>query len=71
MDREEHIKRHKELHASLDELMANMIMHTNKMPSKTTVMELMQWSHQQTIEPTEEEMKPCQEDKDQDGNSTS
>ena len=51
--REGHIKRHKELHKALDELMADMIDHTHKMPSQTTVMEMAEWSHQQTINPTE------------------
>ena len=54
MNRKEHIRRHLKLHNSLDELSADMIRHTDKLPSKTSVMELMQWSYQQTKNPTEE-----------------
>jgi hypothetical protein len=51
MEKEVHIKRHQELHRSFDELLADFITHTEKLPSESTVMELMQWSHQQTINP--------------------
>ena len=45
--------RYKELHNSLDELFADYITHnTGKYPSNTTVLELYQWSYQQTKEPT-------------------
>ena len=54
MDKQEHIKRHKELHGKLDELIADFIRHTEKLPSKTTLMELMTWSFEQTTNPTEE-----------------
>ncbi len=53
MTKKEHIERHKLLHESLDELIADMINHTNSLPSKTTVKELMDWSHEQTKNPTE------------------
>ncbi len=52
MIKEKHIERHKELHAALDELMADWLTHTKCLPSKNTVMDLAAWSHQQTIEPT-------------------
>lgn len=52
MTKEEHKKRHEILHHGLDELMADMIDQTCAMPSTTTVMELMQWSHEQTKKPT-------------------
>jgi hypothetical protein len=51
MTREEHIARHKELHRMLDELVADFISCTGKMPSKSTVMELMEWSCAQTTDP--------------------
>lgn len=51
---EKHRKRHVELHKSLDELVANWITHTDSLPSKCTVMELMKWSYSQTISPDEE-----------------
>jgi len=52
MDKKEHIIRHKELHTMFDELMADFIRHTNKLPSGTNLMELANWSHKQTINPT-------------------
>lgn len=55
MTPEEHKQRHIELHKMLDELIADFISQTGKMPSKTTVMELMQWSYQQTLDPTIEQ----------------
>ena len=58
MDKDEHIRRHKLLHKMLDELVADWINQTNCLPSQNSVMDLMQWSHQQTIEPTE--IESCQ-----------
>lgn len=55
MNEEEHKKRHIELHRKLDELLADFIRHTNGLPSKTTIMELLEWSFQQTKNPTLEE----------------
>jgi len=49
---EDHKIRHVELHKCLDEIIADFISHTNKMPSKTKVLELMDWSYKQTIKPT-------------------
>jgi len=54
MEKEEHKARHKELHKYLDELIADFIRHTNKLPSETSLMELMKWSNEQTKNPTEE-----------------
>lgn len=51
MTRREHRDRHRMLHAFLDELVADFIDHTGKLPSQTTLMELMQWSHEQTLKP--------------------
>lgn len=45
-----HRARHIELHQALDELVADMISNTAAMPSETKVIELMQWSHKQTID---------------------
>ena len=58
MTKLKHKNRHKKLHRSFDELIGDFITHSELgkgMPSKTTVMELMQWSHQQTKDPTEVE----------------
>lgn len=55
MTPEEHKQRHIELHASLDELVADLISETDKLPFKMTVLELMKWSYEQTLKPTNKE----------------
>ena len=55
MTRKEHKERHGFLHKELDELVADFIQHGKKRPSQTTVMELMEWSFEQTTNPTEGE----------------
>lgn len=55
MDYKEHKARHQLLHKELDELVADFITHTNSRPSKATVMELIEWSYTQTLNPTEEQ----------------
>ena len=51
---EEHRKmRHAELHAALDELLADYLIHHDQVqPSTITLTDLMEWSHEQTIRPT-------------------
>lgn len=49
-----HRSRHVFLHRCFDELCADFIKHTKKLPSKTTVLELMEWSCEQMKNPTEE-----------------
>lgn len=49
MDEKEHKEKHKLLHKYLDELVADFVQNTNKIPSETSVMELMEWSHKQTL----------------------
>lgn len=49
---EQHKARHVELHNNLDELVADFIKNTTKLPSKTTLLEFMSWSHEQTKEPS-------------------
>ncbi len=51
---EGHKSRHLRLHHCLDELTADWIRHTGKRPSEHTIFDLMEWSHEQTITPTEE-----------------
>ena len=53
LTKKRHIKRHKELHNALDELLADFITHTKFLPSKASIMTLVEWSHQQTINPTD------------------
>jgi hypothetical protein len=50
-----HRERHEFLHSALDELVADFITHTNKLPGKTTVLELIQWSSSQALNPSEQE----------------
>lgn len=49
----DHKERHILLHKMLDELASDYISHTEKLLRETTVLELLQWSYQQTIEPNE------------------
>lgn len=51
-DPEEHRQRHVELHAALDELVADWIRHTGKRPSQGTIGELLAWSGGQMHNPT-------------------
>ena len=55
--RQNHIERHKYLHAHLDELVADMLSHTKKLKllREISVMELIQWSYNQTENPDEDE----------------
>jgi len=48
-----HKERHIILHQNLDELIADFIGHAKKLPSETTVMELMEWSNKQQTNPDE------------------
>lgn len=55
MELKEHKARHKELHQALDELAADFITHNKGeeyLPSKVSVMRLMEWSHGQILNPT-------------------
>lgn len=51
----EHKDRHMVLHQSLDELVADYVTHEKKFGSLSTasIMDLIKWSNQQTINPTE------------------
>jgi hypothetical protein len=50
---DEHRRRHIELHRALDELMCDFMAQTMRVPSDTTVGELLQWSASQASAPTE------------------
>ena len=52
-----HIERHNLLHKHLDELVRDFITHTNRLPSITSVIELMEWSAKQCTNPTEGSIK--------------
>ena len=45
-----HRLQHVEWHAILDALLADFIGSTGRLLSKTSAMELLEWSHQQTLE---------------------
>ncbi len=47
-----HRSRHVLLHRMLDELVADWIGETEGLPSNASVMDLINWSHSQTITPT-------------------
>ncbi len=54
MTRDEHRERHKVLHEHFDELIADYLgQNPGKLPTSTTMMELIQWSFRQTKMPTE------------------
>lgn len=48
-----HRERHKILHRNLDELLADFVATTDRMPSKTSLVEFLHWSYQQTLNPTD------------------
>ena len=51
---EQHRQSHIELHDAFDRLLADYLLHhKGKVPSKTTLTELMEWSYQQTQHPDE------------------
>ena len=52
MNTEEHKARHKMLQEFLGELVADFIRHTDRLPSRTTIMELMRWAAEQAENPT-------------------
>lgn len=57
MKLEEHKARHEELHRALDELVADFIEQKPNgeyLPSKVSIMKLIEWSHSQTLNPTGE-----------------
>jgi len=48
-----HKERHLKLHAALDELLADYINYTGRLLSETTALDLMEWSYQQAILPSD------------------
>lgn len=57
MTREQHIERHELLHKMFDELVADyLVWNPGKVPSNTTMLEIMAWSFRQTKEPSEPEV---------------
>ncbi len=53
MTANDHRKIHEALHKSLDQLVADYLLHnSHKLPSSTSLTELMTWAYEQTIKPT-------------------
>lgn len=63
MTKEGHKQRHVELHQSLDELLADFIGHTGRLPSETPLSDFVLWSYEQTVSPTEQE--DCDSEKEE------
>ena len=55
ISKEAHKSIHRRLHKNLDKLLADFIVHTGKLPSKTNLMEFLTWSYNQTTNPTVKE----------------
>ena len=53
LTKEEHKERHVELYKMFDELLADYIDHSHIPLSEMKVIELMEWSHIQTVNPEE------------------
>lgn len=49
VDEDQHRLRHVFLHEVLDELIADYISHTGRLPFETSLRDLMIWTHEQTI----------------------
>ena len=52
MNLKEHKERHIQLHKSLDELCGDYIRHTEMLLSDVSLMDLIEWSHLQTLNPS-------------------
>ncbi len=52
MTNKKHKQKHIALHNNLDELVADWIMETGGLPSQSSILELINWSHKQTIKPS-------------------
>jgi hypothetical protein len=55
LTQEQHARRHQELHAALDELLADWITQTGGYPSKVSLMEFLGWSAAQARKPDHEQ----------------
>jgi len=53
MNKEEHKQRHIDLHAALDELLADFVEHNKGTVLRRPIIDLMEWSHRQCEEPDE------------------
>lgn len=53
MDEKKHRQLHVKMHKTLDAVIADFMKHTDRLPSKTPIIELLEWSYQQTIQPDE------------------
>ena len=53
MNKQEHIDIHINLHNNLDVLLADFIQETGRLPSKTTLTDFLEWSFDQTTNPSD------------------
>lgn len=53
LTKQQHKERHEVLHKMLDELVADFIDHTQGSLNGTSIMQLIEWSYQQTKQPDE------------------
>ncbi len=58
MTTDEHKQRHRQLHESLDELVADWLAQTPHLLTTASVADLVKWSYQQTLNPTPNRFKP-------------
>jgi len=57
MKREQHIKAHQRWHETLDRIVAHYFATTRKLPTQSTIMDLLEWSRDEAIEPTPDPME--------------
>jgi hypothetical protein len=55
LTKEEHLEIHKKLHKALDELVADYISLTGRTLSESSIIDLIHWSFEQSINPKEKE----------------
>lgn len=58
MNATRHIAQHIEMHQVLDRLVADFIDKTGKLPSQTSISELLLWSQRQTTQPDTRSLSP-------------
>ena len=54
LTQEEHQQKHKEIHESLDRIVASFILHTNEHPSEVSLWRLMMWASEEARGPGHE-----------------
>lgn len=52
LSKKEHEKRHKKLHRQIDDIAASFTMHTGRLLSEASIMDLMKWAYSETVKQT-------------------